>query len=759
MHLIPQSLISPLQRKSQLAIEYSYQVRDLSPETWFFWVHASNSARLEQSYRDIADRVKIQGREDPKSDIFKLVQDWLCDGKDRKWCLILDNLDDDRFVLSVSNSNSGVLNRPLLAYLPQSPNGSILISTRSRDVATRFVGERDIVAVEPMDNAHAMMLFEKKLGDQGMSKSATELVATLDFMPLAIVQAAAYISQRAPRCSVQQYLEDFQKSDRKKTRLLNYEGGQLRRDWEAKNSVINTWEISFDYIRQIRRSAADLISLMSFFDRQGIPETVVRNVKMEQSRRGSQVDNTDSEKDSDGDSEPESIEDDGFEDDILMLRNYSLISVNTDKSTFEMHRLVQLATREWLRAHGELERWKQQFIKNLSAEFPPGKYENWYLCQSLFPHVRSALSQQPTEKQAYLLDNAAWYAGNKGNIPEAETMSVQALRTRKKYFGEEHPGTVNSMAILAIVYSIGGRWNEAKELRVQVVEIMKRTVGEDHQDTLTDMSNLASTYWHQGQWKESEELNIHVMDARRRVLGPDHLDTLMSMNNLATTNTDQGKLKEAEELLIHVLEARKRVLGAEHPDTLTSLDNLASNYMRQGRWEEAEELLIHAMEKRMSVLGIEHPATLVSLNNVAAMYMDQGRYKEAEELGLQAIEISKRVLGANHPDTLTCIAHLTSVLRYQARWDEARELDVQSLESMKDVFGPEHPHTLTCMNYCALTLEGLGQAAEAIEQMEQCVELQTRVLGPDHRATITSSAVLNQWKVARLNIDTPEAEK
>src|SRR5215475_6390772 len=108
-------------------------------------------------------------------------------------------------------------------------------------------------------------------------------------MPLAIVQAAAYISQRAPRSSVQQYLKQFRKSDRKKTNLLNYyEGGQLRRDWEAKNSIIITWQISFDYIYQTRPSAGDLLALMSFYDRQGISDTLLRDHLGEETARQDQ---------------------------------------------------------------------------------------------------------------------------------------------------------------------------------------------------------------------------------------------------------------------------------------------------------------------------------------------------------------------------------------------------------------------------------------------------------------------------------------
>src|SRR6266487_3727453 len=51
-------------RKSQLAIEYSYKVREESPTTWVFWVHASNATRFEEGYRKIAERVGISGWED-----------------------------------------------------------------------------------------------------------------------------------------------------------------------------------------------------------------------------------------------------------------------------------------------------------------------------------------------------------------------------------------------------------------------------------------------------------------------------------------------------------------------------------------------------------------------------------------------------------------------------------------------------------------------------------------------------------------------
>jgi len=183
-----------------LAIEHSYRISEQSPDTWVFWVHASNAARFEQSYREIADQVQIPDRGNPKANIFKLVHDWLRDERKGKWVLVLDNVDDAGFLLdartlsqeSQLSGSDGRNSQPLLAYLPQSQNGSILITTRNRSVALKLVEESDVIAVEPMDEEHALVLFKKKLGklwEQSDGPDVAVLAAALEFMPLAIVQA------------------------------------------------------------------------------------------------------------------------------------------------------------------------------------------------------------------------------------------------------------------------------------------------------------------------------------------------------------------------------------------------------------------------------------------------------------------------------------------------------------------------------------------------------------------------------------------
>ncbi|KAF2022695.1 hypothetical protein EK21DRAFT_40181, partial [Setomelanomma holmii] len=474
---------------SQLAIEHAYRTRKQSSETWVFWVHASNAARFEQSFRDIADQVKIAGRQDPQANIFKLVHDWLCDSRQR-WLLVLDNVDDARFLLGSQanadgqgqSTNAQAIQKPLREYLPYCERGSILVTTRNKEAARNLVEQRNIISVEPMDEAQALALFKKKLEAEEDDDDIVELAAALEYMPLALVQAAAYIWQSAPRCSVAQYLEEFRRSESEKTSLLNREAGQLRRDPEAKNSIIITWQISFEYLRHHRPTAADLLSLMSFFDRQGIPETLInggRRVERASTASNRREKSTRQQRrESDGDGV-------NFENDVGALRDLCLISIGAECAIFEMHSLVQLATRRWLIANKELERWKQQFVSNLRDAFPTGEYENWIACQALFAHVKAAVEQQPEDKSslaewATLLYRAAWFAEVAGNITDAEMLATKSMKARKKVLGQEHPDTLSSMAIVGSAYRLGGRWGDAEKLEVQVMETSKKKLGADH---------------------------------------------------------------------------------------------------------------------------------------------------------------------------------------------------------------------------------------------------------------------------------------
>ncbi|KAJ5955445.1 hypothetical protein N7501_009724 [Penicillium viridicatum] len=732
--------------KSKLAIEYSYQVQSESPATWVFWVHASSKARFEQSIRDIADQVKIPGRQDSKANIPKLVENWLRDEKKGKWICILDNADDDKFLCSLPATGKRASTReplnastkPLLEYVPRSRNGSMIITSRSKEVALKMVTHKDLIEVNPMERFEALELLQKTLDQPEESQESQQLVEELEFIPLAIVQAASYIRNRAPLSSVTQYLTGFRRSDREAINLLKKEVGYLGRDWEASNSIPMTWQISFDYIRYEKPSAVDLLSLMSFYDRQGIPESLVRlKSKTYHTTRTEHLGDSSDDEAPGYDGRPE------FEDDVTTLKNYSFISISENGTHFTMHRLVQLTTRVWITSYKETDQWMEECIRRLYEEFPTGEYENWETCRSLFPHVRSAMSHQPASPES---------------IRQCATLLYRGAQYAWKS-GEEHKEVADSIGMLAIAYGLEGRWKEAEQLELQVVETRKSKLGESHPDSLTSMNHLALIYREQGRWEEAERLELQVMEIRKVTLGADHSDTLRSMDNIAVIYRMQGRLEEAEQLELQVVETRKTKLGEEHPDTLRGLSilasiycnlgrweeaeqletigNLASTYQHQGRWEEARQFETQVLERSKMKLGEDHPNTLKSMDRLASTYWNQGQWEEAEQLDVQVLERSRTELGEDHPDTLESMGNLALTYLYRGRREDAEHLQAQVLETSKTKLGEDHPSTLRHMSNMASMYQRQGRWEEATQLQMQVNAKSKMKLGDNHPALST----------------------
>lgn len=700
-----------------------------------FWVHASNAARYEQGFRGIADHLKLAGREDPKTDVTRLVYDWMC-SVEHQWLLVLDNLNDTSFLLSRADKKSEGLS---IENLPRNERSSVLITTKNRSLAMQLMNPQNVIPVSPMTPAEAVTLFMTKLDTSDGGDDIPQLVAELEYIPLVIVQVASYISARAPRCTVAKYLFDYRESEKKRVSLLDYEARSLRHDGN-KNSVIATWLMSFEHIRETNRSAAELLCLMSFFHHQGIPQDLLfgmtkhkaklslgeqesrefasnlepilpgkeaekhkrrtrsmrrkayyfrtlmergslkrvehleRGLPMDLSpeqhkiwdraeadskqlrgkeerektaeadrnyqegkaerNRGAQSSQTDVSSD-DSDTGP-------FEDDIVVLHDFSFISTETEGKTFNTHVLVQLATRSWLKSNGEFDRYHSQFVSGLCTAFKARMHHDWTDCQALYVHAKQSAELKPDTaasllEWALLLYNAALYALE---IPEAV---------------------------------------EAKDLALKSLNVQLELLGEDDRATVCSMSVVASAYALDKQWDEAEKLQVHVLEVRRKILGKEHPETLVSMFDLASTYRNQGRLEEAAVLQERVLDVRKKVLGEEHPDTLVSMLILASTYHHQQRLEEGAGLYEDSLEKCRRILGEAHPHTLSSMRGLAVVWKSQRQHENAMHLLQQCVEIALQMYGADSPEAASNSALLEEwkVAGVDLTTEKRRKRDVQ----------------------------------------------------------------------------------
>jgi tetratricopeptide (TPR) repeat protein len=538
-------------------------VRDASPATWAFWVHAGTQARFEEGYRRIAEAAKMDGWDDPKADVLRLVRSWLCDESNGRWTMVVDNADDASVFFSppltaqaAGAARPGQAAELLSDFLPQSPNGSVLVTSRSRDVAYRLIGSHpSIFKVGPMEEGDALALLQKKLGLRADAdidvEKARELLQALDRMPLAITQAAAYIMQRRPRMSVARYLDEIRRDDHNRAQLLERNVGDSRRDGRASNSVIATWQISFEHIRQEMPAAARLLSLMSFFDRQGIPESLLRDRYA-------------------ADQDKEHAD---FDDDIYTLTSYSLVEISSaDGSEFEMHRLVQYSTKKWLELCSELEGWKARYATIMDSSYPVARYENWKVFQALFPHAQAVVDCRPGEGEAKALESwssvlskAAWYGNAIGQHKLAKEMVRSGLEVTEKMLGLEHPHTLASMNNLAQVLDSQGKYEEAEAMNRQTLARSEKVLGPEHPHTLTSMNNLAQVLNSQGKYEEAEAMNRQTLARSEKVLGHEHLDTLTSVYCLAHLLASRHHYEESLALYERAYTAYQTVLGTDHP--------------------------------------------------------------------------------------------------------------------------------------------------------------------------------------------------
>ncbi|KAK2763919.1 hypothetical protein FQN54_009538 [Arachnomyces sp. PD_36] len=702
--------------KSQLAIECAYRVRDDLPDTWVFWVHAGNTARLKEGYQRIADVVDLPGRNNQGADIPRLTFDWLCDETNGRWFMVLDNVDDpDGLFGKAGTDATGQETGCFANLLPQSSNGSILITSRRRDVSYRLT-ERvsDVVQVGPMDQSDSLTLFKKKLDGDYDTDDGSELIQILDYMPLAIAQAAAYINQRAPLTTVSKYLHDIRKSDGDRSRLLQQDAGDTRRDGTASNSILTTWQISFDYIRKERPPAARLLSLMCLFDRQGIPHSLLESRYLE-----------------DGDIES------NFEEDMYTLCSYSLVGMNLEGTEFEMHRLVQFSMKKWLSLHGELEDWKERYIGILDDTFPRGEFENWETCQPLYPHAEVVLAYQPLRnscilKRASILTNAAVYASEKGSYGTAVKMLRESLDAREKVLGAENHETVATLHHLAMSLEDSGGLKEAESLYRRVIDIRERLLGKEDVSTVGTSVKLTRLLRAQGRYKEADIYRRRVLDFCERSKwegDPQGLETKDPKTRDPFSELVyvimKGRPEEAEVILRQAFAETKKDPRMDYQVTLKVCDSLAKVLYSQSKYEEAEAITRQALAYKEKLLGRNHPRTLDTLGRLAVSKVKQGNLEEAKDMFRGTMDGMEEVLGAEHPGTLQSIVNYAIVLEGLEGHEAALPYYQRASIGLKKAVDPTHPARVACDDYFHFRKRKLeangGEAAIETEYLPRAV--------------------------------------
>ncbi|KAJ7874144.1 P-loop containing nucleoside triphosphate hydrolase protein [Mycena leptocephala] len=500
-----------------------------------FFLDASTTETIETGLKNIAS-VKNIGSS--SQDALR----WFSNNQE-DWLLFYDNTDNPKIDLN--------------KFIPQCTHGNIIITTRNPGLCVYAGAQSAVSDIEEGDGLALLLKSAVQDITPANERMAAEIVKELCYLPLAIVQAGAFISQSG---ALNSYLDIYRKN---RAQLLSEKPAQSHDNYAQ--TVYTTWQMSF---KQLSEPAAMFLQLCSFLHWDGISEDIFSRAaayrfqpaipSREELKKPLEFLAHFTEPAGEWDSLR-------FLKVINEIKAYSLMSFDPERKMFSIHPLV----------HG----WSQTTIADQQSY------------HSIMATIMGmSIVEIPSEHQ---------------QLTSLRLIShINCLRHSNQQvvvdFGPQY----------SAVYWEAGWYEKAKDLNLAVLEWRKQVLGHDHPDTVWTMGNLALTYQKLGKFHKAEELEVLVLEKRKQLLGDDHPDTLRAMGNLAFTYQSLGQFHKAEELQIVVLEKRKQVLGDDHPDTLPAMGNLASTYSKLGKFQQAKELEVVVLEKQKQVLGDDHPDTL-----------------------------------------------------------------------------------------------------------------------------------------------------
>ncbi|KAL8997396.1 MAG: hypothetical protein Q9169_003327 [Polycauliona sp. 2 TL-2023] len=617
------------------------------PHTSVFWIHAGIAERMRNGCREIAKEIGIPGCDSPDVDISKSVKEWFESEKSGRWLLIYDNVDD--ILLTYGESKDR-----LAAYFPRSNHGSILMTTRNRQIGVKFATSKNVISLPALTEAESITLMTTKLGDDDPVNNLElkRLTDVLGGIPLAITQAISFIEENG--CTPTRYLELYEANDSSRIDLLSQNFEDDTRDSELQNPIASTWVVTFEYIKQHQPLAANTLCLMSMFDSQAIPEGLISETAGGDCDTSIHLERT-----------------------LGILQAYSLTSPRYETSssapheqlerTFDLHRLVRLVTRNRLAMSSTYDVWIAKAINVMSQR-----------CDEidllvLDSKVRAKLQYLP--HAMILMSSAPLYLRDDDEVFLPEIFQGQTLQNDHTEDGKICPTCTGNILVLAFMVQELSMTQIARMLK-KAVFICTFALGANHDLTLKQRSREAYML---NPFRDNVKAGMafqQILRGSELVLGPEHRKTLERGLEYASSESIQGRYGHTEQLLLRLNQTSCNAYGQEDPMTVDIMLALSNNSLDQGRCEEARQ-----WNAKLSQLANTTSAKI----RLAQCYKRLSQYSDAEHLYLTLLD---------NEDVLRQDAYLDRVWRalarvyYQQRlFSKAEGLQRQVLEYRQQVYG------------------------------------------------------------------------
>jgi eukaryotic-like serine/threonine-protein kinase len=266
--------------------------------------------------------------------------------------------------------------------------------------------------------------------------------------------------------------------------------------------------------------------------------------------------------------------------------------------------------------------------------------------------------------------------------------------------------------IVGGVYFKTGPMDKAESMKREALKIRRKIFGDDSEEVFESLHNLGVVLWRQGNLTEAEDLTRQAVQIQRKLgwlANPDHAVSLLTLNGILR---EQGKLAESEAVAREAVQVMKELHGESGPSFRLALTYLGDVLQAEDKLDEAESTLREAVAVARKHTDPQAPAG--ALNALGNVLQRSGKEAEAETVMREAIELRRqRSDQQRDPYLAWYLDSLAGLLDSQDRSGEAEELLRESWTIKRKVFGDRHAKTEPTLDWLIEVLKSQGKTAEA----------------------------------------------
>ncbi|NUO40797.1 MAG: tetratricopeptide repeat protein [Streptomyces sp.] len=266
--------------------------------------------------------------------------------------------------------------------------------------------------------------------------------------------------------------------------------------------------------------------------------------------------------------------------------------------------------------------------------------------------LRTALDSAPPDTDPDVLfalrSSLAWWSGASGDAAEALALATELYGEAVRWYGEDHPETLEMALSRARWTGHCDRPEEALALALTTGQRSVRALGASHPITLSCRFEVAGWTMLSGRNADAVPLWRDLVDDAQRLLGPYDSLTRDARWNLAYVLQHTGQEEAALDVLSAVIEARSVAYGDDHPMTFAVRLQHAGQSGAAGRTAKALDLIALIVADTTRALGPQDTLTLAARHQQALWTAHLGQNTEAITAFRALLTDCEATLGRDH---------------------------------------------------------------------------------------------------------------